>query len=329
MSACQITPISELVKKNNLWYKKDKTYTGKVYGTSKAINNENIYDYYGVSNFGDSLVLNFENGEIKRVDFYNSKGHSAKQEFLADSIVQLEFYYTEVGIWNEELIAGTACFRKGKPHGLKSYYFNENKNYMYYNNGKLERQTTFSLSPSLWGINETLLEEREYKSESNTQITKEYYKDGKTLRKKSEINDHENKSSSISFDLNGKIIEKIIDGQKMELSINGSVKTYNNFGGITLEEYKDGKKNGIERQYYASGKLRSEITYHNGIMHGTYKSWYKNGKMAVECTYIENAINGNYRKWYENGQLWEQSIYKNSELISRKKWYKNGKTALN
>ncbi len=327
MAGCQPSPISELVEKNNLWFKNDKLYTGKAYGTSKAINNEQIYKHFGLTSFGDSLILNIERGEIKRIDFYTSKGHFAKQEFKEDSIVQLEFYYTESGIWDVELISGIASFRNGKEHGLRTYYIHGNKIYLYYNNGRLESRITFRLNPSLLDFNEILVEETEYMSESNAQITKEYYRDGKTLSKKSEIDNDKDIRTTIIYDLDGKVYEKVINGQKVDVSIDGSVKTYNKGVGITLSEYKNGKKHGIERQYYTSGQLWVETTYQNGMMQGWNKRWYKNGVLALECTYIKNVINGNYRKWYDNGQLWEESIYKNAELITQKKWYNNGKPA--
>ena len=328
MTACQPSSILDLSEKDSLWYKDGSLFTGKAYGTSKIINNKPIYRYFGLFNFGDSLLLNIQNGKIKIIDFYTSHGHFAKQEFLEDSLTQLEFYYTEPGIWDEKLISGTASFKNGKPHGLRMYYA-ESKHYMYYNNGKLERQTEYKLEPKLLDIDEILAQEIIYKKgNSNARFTRKYYDNGKTLREESDIDSDGNVLSKVSYDLNGKIYEKVVNGKKIVLPINGSIKTSNSRGEIRVMVYKNGKKHGVERQYYTDGQLWVETTYNNGDKNGLNKRWYKNGELALECTYHKNTIHGNYQKWYDNGQLWEKSTYQNAKLISQNKWYKDGKPAL-
>lgn len=55
-------------------------------------------------------------------------------------------------------------------------------------------------------------------------------------------------------------------------------------------QYKDGKKNGIERKYYSDGPLYEEIAYSNDKRNGTDKEYYESGKLRVETIYNNNSV---------------------------------------
>lgn len=59
------------------------------------------------------------------------------------------------------------------------------------------------------------------------------------------------------------------------------------FGRPTNEaEYKDGKLNGVYREYVMNtGKLQKEITYKDGVMNGPYRFYNEKGEVTLEYDY--------------------------------------------
>ena len=95
---------------------------------------------------------------------------------------------------------------------------------------------------------------------------------------------------------------------------------------MTIENYKNGKLNGIRTVYFPNGKIAEEVNYTNGLKNGNYKSYsetginledsnYKNGKYEGKAVYRDPlgniAAEGNYKadkksgiwKFYINGVL--------------------------
>ena len=54
-----------------------------------------------------------------------------------------------------------------------------------------------------------------------------------------------------------------------------------------------------------------------GKVNGLYREWYENGQLERECTYKDDKKAGLYRRWYKNGQLQEECTYKDGE----KRWF--------
>ena len=57
--------------------------------------------------------------------------------------------------------------------------------------------------------------------------------------------------------------------------------------GQLMEErpYKEGKLNGIKKEYYPGGQLFIEETYLGGVKHGTYRKYNEDGTIAEEREY--------------------------------------------
>ena len=114
------------------------------------------------------------------------------------------------------------------------------------------------------------------------------------------------------------------------------------------ENYKDGKYDGLETNWYENGQKRDEGTYKDGKFDGQYTFWYENGQKEGETTYKDGELDGlltfwyengqkeaeinykdgkhhrSYTKWYENGQKKEEGNYKDDKLISKKEWNEDG-----
>ena len=116
--------------------------------------------------------------------------------------------------------------------------------------------------------------------------------------------------------------------------------------------YKDGKKQGISREYTKDSTLITVMEYNNnyvvnrerlnrtdptGRKQGTYRDYYENGKIKKEEHYLDNQLHGYYREFngkgelvmamrYERGQIMEEIDEDLKELLDMKSTYdENGR----
>ncbi len=107
----------------------------------------------------------------------------------------------------------------------------------------------------------------------------------------------------------------------------------------TLEEYYDNgkihfKKNvddknflhGWTREYFKSGKLKSERMYEHGYLHGISRLYYPTGELMTEWKYKEGKRNGISLGYYKSGTLKDKGFYKEDLLNGNvKMFFPNGK----
>lgn len=80
------------------------------------------------------------------------------------------------------------------------------------------------------------------------------------------------------------------------------VSKYGN-GSVRAEiPMKDGKKNGIAKEYYEGGELYREIEYVNGKKAGISKRYFENGHVSQETVFKNDKIHGTQKKFRENGK---------------------------
>ena len=179
---------------------------------------------------------------------------------------------------------------------------------------------------------------------SNGQIKKqELYYNGELL-------------SSISYKLDGTIIESIEHSQEPGKSIEHSQepldldelvikdglfyskdnnqqpysgKVFRNFssGNIRSEgNMKNGQLHGINLEYWENGQVQFETTYRDGKKSGPETWYYENGTLLLESTYKDGKENGLFKMYHENGQLKGEVIFKDGkETGVFKQFDKNGK----
>ena len=70
--------------------------------------------------------------------------------------------------------------------------------------------------------------------------------------------------------------------------------------------YKDNRKSGIWKKYFASGTLQNEITYQNSRPNGFAKIYYANGQVKEEGIWKGNKWTGDYKLYHENGNLYHE-----------------------
>ena len=110
---------------------------------------------------------------------------------------------------------------------------------------------------------------------------------------------------------------------------------------ITMKEegkYVNGKKEGLWKFYYPSGKIKQEVTYKNNRPNGFVRIYYENGNVSEEGIWKGNKWVGKYKYYHKNGKLaydWnynengkrdgvQKYYYENGNIMIEGNW-KNGK----
>jgi antitoxin component YwqK of YwqJK toxin-antitoxin module len=107
----------------------------------------------------------------------------------------------------------------------------------------------------------------------------------------------------------------VSEGKEVNKSREGQWKYYHKASKtiMTLENYKNGKLDGVRTVYYPSGKIVDETIYKNGLKEGVYKKYSEKGIV------LENSF-------FKNGEYDGESIYKDpNDLVIAKGKFKNGK----
>ena len=86
--------------------------------------------------------------------------------------------------------------------------------------------------------------------------------------------------------------------------------------------YKDGKKEGLEVQFYENGQKAEETNSKDGMDKIT--RWYKNGQKEGEENYKDGSLDGLQTGWHENGQKMYEKNCKDGKEISAKYWNSKG-----
>ena len=121
-------------------------------------------------------------------------------------------------------------------------------------------------------------------------------------------------------DRNDKIIKttgKIPDGIVKEYYGNGKLKSE--------YYYKDGKLDGKIKHYYESGLIREERNYENGKLDGRCRVYYTTGSLGGEWYNKKGKREGMTKLYWENGNIKAERSFKSGKQDGiSKKYYNNG-----
>jgi antitoxin component YwqK of YwqJK toxin-antitoxin module len=81
----------------------------------------------------------------------------------------------------------------------------------------------------------------------------------------------------------------------------------------------NGTADGVIKDYYSSGKLKSEGVFKNGRPAGTYKEYFENGQLKSESSYDNGVPEGWFRTYDEGGQLRTENLYKDGAEVKKAK----------
>ena len=126
------------------------------------------------------------------------------------------------------------------------------------------------------------------------------------------FNPKDNSCYTVFYDQNKNVVS---EGKEINKVREGEWKYYHKASKVimTLENYKNGKLDGLRTVYYKSGKILDETIYKNGLKEGVYKKYSETG-IVMESSFFKNNE-------YEG-----EAIYKDpNDLVIAKGRFKNGK----
>lgn len=102
-----------------------------------------------------------------------------------------------------------------------------------------------------------------------------------------------------------------------EINPDGSIlrRTFKPDGKLFAEiQKKDGKKNGVTKNFYANGKVQVETNFVNDSKEDDSKLYYEDGKICQHVIYKNNVKHGVEKHYYKNGKLACEIPYLNGEV---------------
>lgn len=98
----------------------------------------------------------------------------------------------------------------------------------------------------------------------------------------------------------------------------GLVKEWSEFGRLISEAIFENGINKFERVFHPNGQLIYECQYKNGRKNGISKGWYTNGQLKYYYHYKNELKHGICKSWDRNGNLLHENRYKNGKKIHHK-----------
>ena len=105
---------------------------------------------------------------------------------------------------------------------------------------------------------------------------------------------------------------KVREGHRVDGNAQGVWKNYYDNGSLKSEEtYTNGELDGLYKTYHKSGQLDNETFYVKGRREGYTKAYYRNGQVSAEGYYVGNEKNGSWNYYHANGKLDTREFYNN------------------
>jgi antitoxin component YwqK of YwqJK toxin-antitoxin module len=153
-----------------------------------------------------------------------------------------------------------------------------------------------------------------------------YFDDTKaaTVMATREFNSKDNSAYTIFYDQNK---NKVSEGKVVNKLHEGPWTYYHKASAIimTLENYKNGKLEGLKTINFPSGKVAELTNYKNGVREGAYKKIAENGVILEESTYLNGELNGTSTFKAPDGLVVAKGIFKQGIKVGIWFFYENGK----
>ncbi len=161
-----------------------------------------------------------------------------------------------------------------------------------------------------------------------------FYPDGK-VKAHSEYSSGGKRSHTTSYFSNGK---KMAEGIYINEKKDSLWKFFSDIDGVLTSEeyYRNGKKDGVSKTYYAGKGIAELLTWKSGIREGTWEQYYTDGKIKFRGYYKNDDKEGSFTSYYDSGQKMSSGqyslghpsgtwIYYNSKgKIEKKEYYQEG-----
>lgn len=92
-----------------------------------------------------------------------------------------------------------------------------------------------------------------------------------------------------------------------------------NLYGEAICHYKDGKKDGLFKEWYQNGHIKEVSLFQDDELHGRRICYWPNGTKRFHVNYINGQMDGVYEEFDENGMTKQIKTYYKGKLICVKK----------
>lgn len=94
--------------------------------------------------------------------------------------------------------------------------------------------------------------------------------------------------------------------------------------------YESSRKQGLWKNFFPNGKIKSEIAYVNSRPNGTYKTYFENGQVEEEGNWENTRNTGGFKRYHENGQTAQQFVFNETGKRDGKQvyFYENGQVMI-
>ena len=139
-----------------------------------------------------------------------------------------------------------------------------------------------------------------------------------------EFNSKDNSAYTIFYDQNK---NKVSEGKVINKLHEGAWTYYHKASAIimTLENYKNGKLEGLKTINFPSGNVAELTNYKNGIREGVYKKIAENGVILEESVYVNGELNGTSTFKAPDGLVVAKGMFKQGKKVGIWLFYENGK----
>lgn len=114
--------------------------------------------------------------------------------------------------------------------------------------------------------------------------------------------------------------------QETNQPITGVHFSYAEENGQVLAEqnFKNGKRHGISKEYFKNGQVRESMNYKEGMGDGVLNVYNPSGDLLVRRRYKNGLLNG-FSEWYKNRELTQRMNYKDNQPNGLSEHYDDGK----
>jgi len=82
---------------------------------------------------------------------------------------------------------------------------------------------------------------------------------------------------------------------------------------LTYSVNPDGEKQGVQNEFFSSGKRRATTNYNNGKRNGTHVELYESGKVRLRANYLNDEFQGKLQELTEDGITIRNATYRNGK----------------
>ncbi len=138
----------------------------------------------------------------------------------------------------------------------------------------------------------------------------EFYKTNGTLLQKGVFKNEKRTGEWTTYSQKGEILQ--VDNYADNGLLNGTSTVYDAQGRIfETTEWKNGKKDGMHKQFFPNGQVQSEVNYRDGLRDGTCISYFDDGKTETTGQYSNDRKEGVWTVYDRDGEtILAQTEYK-------------------